>query len=354
MRFRRCTICRSSPRRVCCAPRPPSTARASCCCQRPQRLGHRASSCGAVARPRSLLAALRDVIALCGRRRVPRRRPSWWCVEAPLRLDLPPPPARATSIDLRPHAQARRRCCGRFTSCSSPRPVYAELLRPATGRCASRPTRLLLGERGTSRTRWRKRFMNRSQPERRTRLRLDRAAQRLRRRRPVRDARRRFPSSARSFRAPRRSTRCTRRSRRSTAAPARSRRASPSCASSSVRRRPFDALLDQCLRPPARAARAARSDELRRSEIAVRLEEWTGPYPAIDYRVDETDFNAPEDDQLPQHGRPSAASARGPFAEPVTVRLQHASAAPTSTCIGRAAATSRSSRATPRSAPIRR
>jgi hypothetical protein len=57
------------------------------------------------------------------------------------------------------------------------------------------------------------------------------------------------------------------------------------------------------------------------SIIAVRLDEWTGPYPAIDYEVVATDFNKPEGQQYRSTVSVRRTSSR-PFAEPVTVRLQ--------------------------------
>ena len=55
----------------------------------------------------------------------------------------------------------------------------------------------------------------------------------------------------------------------------------------------FDALVDQCLQTPApfRQCAIAQSGDC---DLAERLDEWTAPYPTIDYRIDATDFNEPE------------------------------------------------------------
>jgi len=81
----------------------------------------------------------------------------------------------------------------------------------------------------------------------------------------------------------------------------------------------FDALLDACLqRPmPLRDCAAAQSGD---PEVTARLEEWTAPYPAIDYVVAATDFNRPEDGQVRSTVTVRRISSR-PFAEPVTIRM---------------------------------
>jgi len=82
----------------------------------------------------------------------------------------------------------------------------------------------------------------------------------------------------------------------------------------------FDVLLDQCLQTaaPLRECAAVQSSD---PEIGARLETWTQPYPSIDYRVEETDFNRPEADQFRSTVTVRRVSSR-PFPEPVTVRLQ--------------------------------
>ncbi len=81
----------------------------------------------------------------------------------------------------------------------------------------------------------------------------------------------------------------------------------------------FDALFDRCLQTaaPLRRCAAEQSDD---PEVAARLRDWTAPYPAIDYRVEDTDFNRPEDGQLRSAVTVRRVSSR-PFPEPVTIRL---------------------------------
>jgi hypothetical protein len=81
----------------------------------------------------------------------------------------------------------------------------------------------------------------------------------------------------------------------------------------------FDALLDTCVQTPAplRACAAAQAAD---PTVTVRLEEWTLPYPAIDYSVADTDFNRPEGEQFRSTVAVRRRSSR-PFAEPVRIRL---------------------------------
>jgi len=83
---------------------------------------------------------------------------------------------------------------------------------------------------------------------------------------------------------------------------------------------PFEALIDQCLQTPA-PLRSCAVEQSGDPEVAVRLEEWTGPYPAIDYKVEETDFNRREGEQFRSTVTVRRVSSR-PFAEPVAVRLR--------------------------------
>ena len=82
----------------------------------------------------------------------------------------------------------------------------------------------------------------------------------------------------------------------------------------------FDPLLDACLTAtaPLRACMAAGAPS---QPVARRLDEWLGPYPAIDYRVETTDFNVVEGDAYRSTVAVRRVSSR-PFAEPVTVRLR--------------------------------
>ncbi|MEO8603680.1 MAG: hypothetical protein ABI629_13990 [bacterium] len=82
----------------------------------------------------------------------------------------------------------------------------------------------------------------------------------------------------------------------------------------------FDPLLDRCLTTPA-PLRECVADGAPSVEVSARLNEWLGPYPAIDYRVESTEFNVPEGTQQ----RSTIAVRRvvsRPFSEPVTVRLR--------------------------------
>jgi len=83
----------------------------------------------------------------------------------------------------------------------------------------------------------------------------------------------------------------------------------------------FDPLLDACLNDPApfAACVAAGAPD---HPIAARLAEWTGPYPAIDYRVESTEFNVPDGAGGYRHRVGMRRVASRPFVEPVTVRLQ--------------------------------
>jgi len=81
----------------------------------------------------------------------------------------------------------------------------------------------------------------------------------------------------------------------------------------------FDALLDQCLQTPE-PLRGCAIEQSGDPQVAARLADWTAPYPAIDYRVDETTFNRPEGEAFRSTVTVRRVSSR-PFAEPVTVRL---------------------------------
>lgn len=82
----------------------------------------------------------------------------------------------------------------------------------------------------------------------------------------------------------------------------------------------FDALVDRCLGEvtPLRACAAALSGD---PAVAARLDDWTAPYPAIDYAIEYSDFNRPDDGQFRSTVVVRRVSSR-PFAEPVTVRLR--------------------------------
>lgn len=82
----------------------------------------------------------------------------------------------------------------------------------------------------------------------------------------------------------------------------------------------YDPLLDACLAAPTplRACMAAGAPD---QPVAQRLDEWLGPYPAIDYRVEATDFNVADGDARRSTVTVRRVSSR-PFAEPVTVRLR--------------------------------
>ena len=82
----------------------------------------------------------------------------------------------------------------------------------------------------------------------------------------------------------------------------------------------FEILVDQCLRTatPFRQCAIAQSGD---AAVADRLDEWTAPYPAIDYRIEDVDFNTPADGQFRSAVTVRRISSR-PFVEPVTVRLR--------------------------------
>ncbi|MBX3024708.1 hypothetical protein KF840_07345 [bacterium] len=82
----------------------------------------------------------------------------------------------------------------------------------------------------------------------------------------------------------------------------------------------FDPLLDRCLSAPQplRDCLAAGAPD---QPVAARLETWLGPYPAIDYRVEQTAFNVREGDRYRNTVAVRRVSSR-PFPEPVTIRLR--------------------------------
>jgi hypothetical protein len=82
----------------------------------------------------------------------------------------------------------------------------------------------------------------------------------------------------------------------------------------------FDPLLVHCLAAavPFRACLAEHTDD---PAIAERLDEWTAPYPAIDYRIDAARFDQPEGSEYRSTVAVRRVSSR-PFPEPVTVRLR--------------------------------
>lgn len=82
----------------------------------------------------------------------------------------------------------------------------------------------------------------------------------------------------------------------------------------------FDPLLDACLSAtePLRDCMAAGAPG---QPVAARLDTWLGPYPAIDYRVETTDFNVADGDTNRSTVKVRRVSSR-PFPEPVTVRLR--------------------------------
>ncbi|MGD9765202.1 MAG: hypothetical protein AB7V27_15980 [Candidatus Binatia bacterium] len=81
----------------------------------------------------------------------------------------------------------------------------------------------------------------------------------------------------------------------------------------------FDPLLDHCLSAPLTwsACLAAAAPNY---PIDARLQEWRGPYPAIDYWVEARNFNQPENGRRRSTVTVRRASSR-PYSEPVTVRL---------------------------------
>ena len=82
----------------------------------------------------------------------------------------------------------------------------------------------------------------------------------------------------------------------------------------------FDPLLDRCLGAPAplRECVAAGAPNV---ALEARLTEWLGPYPAIDYRVEATEFNVPDGTERRSTVAVRRITSR-PFSEPVTVRLR--------------------------------
>jgi len=82
----------------------------------------------------------------------------------------------------------------------------------------------------------------------------------------------------------------------------------------------FDPLLDVCLTSllPLRECMAEGAPT---QPVAARLETWLGPYPAIDYRVETTDYNVAEDGTYRSTAAIRRVSSR-PFPEPVTVRMR--------------------------------
>jgi hypothetical protein len=82
----------------------------------------------------------------------------------------------------------------------------------------------------------------------------------------------------------------------------------------------FDVLLDSCLQTPA-PLRECSADNVQEYDVTGLLAQWTAPYPAIDYRVEETDFNQRENGHYRSTVTVRRVSSR-PFQEPVTLRLK--------------------------------
>ena len=82
----------------------------------------------------------------------------------------------------------------------------------------------------------------------------------------------------------------------------------------------YDPLLDRCLSAPTplRECMAAGAPN---QPVESRLDTWLGPYPAIDYRVETTDFNVEEGDVTRSTVAVRRVSSR-PFPEPVTIRMR--------------------------------
>ncbi len=104
----------------------------------------------------------------------------------------------------------------------------------------------------------------------------------------------------------------------------------------------YDPLLDACLTAPTplRECMAAGAPS---QPVAARLETWLGPYPAIDYRVETTDFNVPESGAYRSTAAIRRVSSR-PFPEPVTVRMRTIGGEAVDVAVEERAATSRWSR----------
>lgn len=82
----------------------------------------------------------------------------------------------------------------------------------------------------------------------------------------------------------------------------------------------YDPLLDACLGAPQRL-RDCLAAGAPGQPVAARLDTWLGPYPAIDYRVETTAFNAADGDRYRSTVAVRRVSSR-PFPEPVTIRLR--------------------------------
>jgi len=82
----------------------------------------------------------------------------------------------------------------------------------------------------------------------------------------------------------------------------------------------FDPLLDACLAATA-PLRQCMAEGAPNQPVAARLDTWLGPYPAIDYRVESTDFNVADGDTNRSTVAVRRVSSR-PFPEPVTIRLR--------------------------------
>ena len=82
----------------------------------------------------------------------------------------------------------------------------------------------------------------------------------------------------------------------------------------------FDPLLDACL-AGAESLRVCMAAGAPDQPVASRLDTWLGPYPAIDYRVETTEFNVDDGGQNKSTVGVRRVSSR-PYPEPVTIRLR--------------------------------
>lgn len=82
----------------------------------------------------------------------------------------------------------------------------------------------------------------------------------------------------------------------------------------------FDVMLERCV-SAQRPFRDCAAETPWAEVLPARLDDWTAPYPAVDYRVDAVRFNVPEGDGFRSSATIRRVSSR-PFPEPVTVRLR--------------------------------
>jgi len=83
----------------------------------------------------------------------------------------------------------------------------------------------------------------------------------------------------------------------------------------------FEAMLDQCLATPEVPFRRCAQDALPDRAVASLVEQWDAPYPTINYWVDETDFNRPDENGYSTKVTVRRETSRD-VTEPVTIRMR--------------------------------